>query len=343
MNRFAGKKKKVAIVAVIAVAVIAACVAIAVVALPGQGRTSLAATASAAPARLAEGATSDDGGRTVQYKGSTYRLNEDVVAVCVMGYDKGIKDGLHDPREGYNGQADAIMVIAIDTSSGKIQGIAVPRDSMIEAHDEYKAEYGEDEMQLCLAFNFGANDDESSERVCDAVSDILYGIPVKRYFTMGTDGVGVLADKAGGVTLEALDDIRKTSIKKGDVVTLRGFDAMRYVQYRDITRSGTAGERLERQKQFVYTLGRQLVREMKGDPALVVDIFNALKEYSVTNLTMPEFTYLATVAASTDAESVEVESLQGKATRDGTNPWEQFHLDEDSVYQTVLDTFYTKL
>ena len=345
-------KKRVAIIAGVVVVVIAA-VAIGVFAFMNTGKSNLLRPGGYDTSHLKvhEGAESSDGGRTVTYNGATYKLNESVVPICIMGQDK----GLHKPDEGTNGQSDAVMVIAVNTETNDIKGIAVPRDSMVHSQKKFRdiykdTSYKTDKMQLCLTYACGSSDEESSKLVASSVSsDILFGIPIDFYYTIDTNGLGELADLADGVTLEALYTVPKTffssdmPINAGETVTLRGNDALRYVQYRDTSRYQTALERLERQQQFVKALGKKLLEQVKGNPSKVVDIVNTLGQYSTTNLGAAEFGYLASVAANTGTDTVDLTRLQGEAVHNSDNPWEQFFVDEGSTYQTVLDTFYTKV
>ena len=345
-------KKRIAIIVGAVVAVVAI-VAIIVFAVLGAGKSSLLQPKgyNTDSLKVYSEAESSDGGRTVTYNGATYKLNESVVPICIMGQDK----GLHTPDEGTNGQADAVMVIAVNTETNDIKGIAVPRDSMVSSlkkfRDVYKnSSYKTDKMQLCLTYACGNNDKQSSEYVESAVSkDLLFGIPINWYYTLDTNGLGELADLAGGVTLEALYTIPVTQyssdmpIEAGQTVTLTGGDALRYVQYRDTSRYQTALERLERQQQFVKALGKKLLEQVKGNPSKVTDIFSTLQKYSVTNLGTSELGYLASLAASASVDELAITRLQGEAVHNSDNPWEQFFVDEASTYQSVLDTFYTKV
>lgn len=345
----ASGKKKIGIIVAIVVALVAAGVGVAF-AVTNTGKANLLHPkgSDTSSIKVYSGAESSDGGKTVTYNGATYKLNENVVPICIMGNDK----GLHDPDKGTNGQADAIMVIAVNTETNDITGISIPRDSMVKSlkkfRDVYKdTKYKTDKMQICLTYACGSNDDESSKFVAEAASDLLFGMPINYYYTLWTDGLGELADLAGGVTLEALYSIPVTGystnmpIEAGQTVTLRGKDALRYVQYRDTSRYETALERLERQRQFVTALAKKLLEQVKGNPGKAIDIYNTLQQYSKTNLGTAEFSYLASIAAASNTSDLQLTRLQGEAVHNSDNPWEQYLVDEASTYQTVLDTFYT--
>ena len=77
------------------------------------GENSLHQTADAQDIQTADDSVAYDEGRTVKYNGHTYKLNENMVSVVIMGYDRTEIDSAN----GQNGQADAVMVMALDTQT----------------------------------------------------------------------------------------------------------------------------------------------------------------------------------------------------------------------------------
>ena len=286
-SKAAAKRSKRAAIAI--AVVIAAIVVVALAIQPimlGIGKANLLRPESSRFGNLKvySGAESSNGGRTVTYEGKTYQLNEAVVPICVIGRDKEVQV----PEKGFNGQADAIMVLAVNTENNDINVISIPRDSMVDSLDAFRKVFGNtsfdaDKMQICLTYSYGANDEQSSEYTLSAVSSLLFGVPVERYCAFDASGLGELADLAGGVTLEALYDVPSTDylpgepIAAGQTVTLRGDDALRYVRYRDEDRFASALERLERQRQFVAALGKKLAGELRGNPFKIIDVYRLFK------------------------------------------------------------------
>ena len=142
------------------------------------GEDALHQTADAQDIQTADDSVTYDEGRTVKYNGHTYKLNENMVSVVVMGYDRTATDEVN----GQNGQADAVMVLALDTQTGKATAIGVPRDSMVDISKVVGGSYaGQDKMQLCLAFGYGDGAEGSAENVTTAVSRLLYNMPMSYY------------------------------------------------------------------------------------------------------------------------------------------------------------------
>ena len=102
---------------------------------------------------FAEDATTDDEGKTVSYDGHTYALNENMVSLVFIGFDRSSSAEAGEPA----GQSDSVILIAFDTLSGKITAISVPRDSMIAASEFAEGTFPSDQeaIQLCLIFSYG--------------------------------------------------------------------------------------------------------------------------------------------------------------------------------------------
>lgn len=278
-------------------------------------------------------------GQTVEYNGHTYTLNKSIVSLVFMG----IHVDSDEYQDSANGQADAVMALAIDSSTGKITVISIPRDSMVDV-DTYSssgAYTGIQNMQLCLAYNYGDDDNASAQNVASAVSRALYSMPMNYYYAIDISGVGPMADAIGGVPLTALSSIPGTDIDEGEGVILTGDNAKAYVQYRDTTVLDSAIDRQERQKQFVNAFVKQAMSRAQGNAGDLVNLFGIAQEYSTTNLGITEFTYLATIMLNNGVDEVSAVTLGGETVQ-GASGYAEYHLDRDAVYQTVLDVFYTQ-
>ena len=285
-----------------------------------------------------EEAVSFNDGRTVEYNGHTYAYNENVVSICLIGYDR---TG-NQEEEGIRGQSDAIMVAALDTETGKASVIAIPRNSLVDVPEYYNGQYlGTQKDQICLAFASGANDAESSEIVTTVATRVLYNMPINYYYAIDRQALGMLADAIGGVSLTALQTIPGTNIYEGEDVILLGNNAIKYVQWRDTTNYLSPLDRQERQIQFVKALASQALSALKSNPSIIVDLFNAMSSYATTNLGVSEVSYLASVLASHGISDLNMIKLEG--TMEPREYSSEFILDQSSVYQTVLDVYYTQL
>ena len=284
----------------------------------------------------AEDAQSTDEGRTVEYQGKKYALNEDMVSVVFIGYDR---NELADPAL-TAGQADTVIVLALDTKTGKATAINVPRDSMVEVGEFAGDAYiGQDTMQLCLAFSYGDGAETSCENVTTSVSRTLYNMPMSYYVALNVAGIAPLNDAVGGVELNALQTIPGTDIVEGQTTLLMGDNAERYVRYRDTSALSSSSDRQERQMQYITAYAAKALSGSDGESASLTGLYNMASECSVTNLGASQFAYLASVMLSHGITSLDSVTLAGE-TVEGPQ-YIEYQLDKDAVYQTVLDVYYT--
>lgn len=289
--------------------------------------------------QIMEDAVSEDKGRTVEYQGHSYRLNEDLVSIVFIGYDRGDAPGGSATAAG---QADTVMVVALDTEAGKATAINVPCDSMVDvgeiAGDAYS---GQDAIQLRLAFDGSDNVEAGSENVTAAVSGIVCNIPMEKYIALNVAGIGPLNDAVGGVALTPIQSIPETVITEGEPTVLYGNNAESYVRWRDASGLDSSPERQQRQVQYVEEFAKTAISNARGNVGAFNDLFKLAREYSVTNLGLGEFSYLASEMLLHGISSMEVVTLPGE-TVEGPE-FVECYLDQDAVYQTVLDVYYERV
>ena len=275
----------------------------------------------------------DDG--TIEYDGKRYRLNEDVVSVCFLGYDG------NGNQPGKGGQCDSIVVLAFNTKTGEVKGISIPRDSMVTV-DAYSGESyaGQTTEQICLQYSYGDGGHRSSELTANTVSRVLYGVPITYYLTLDIDGIGPMNNAVGGVALTPQVSVPMYSIVAGQELRLSGKQAEGYVRHRDDSATGSV-DRSKRQVQYIQAFATQVLARAKQNPASLMDLFNQAQRYIYTNLGVDEFSYLADQVLAHGVSSLEITSLEGEAKL-GTS-FSEFYLDSDSVQKAVVDTFYTEV
>ena len=332
------KRLKIAAIVVGIIALIAGGAAWAVVSSIKAGESAMKQASEPTQIETVEDAVSYDEGRTIEHDGHTYAYNENIVSVVVMGYDK----SLHANSTAGSGQADAVMVLALDTKTGKATVIGIPRDSMVDVGEFVgDAFIGQEEMQLCLAFSYGDGAHTSCEYTTTAVSRALYNMPMSYYMALDYDGIAPLNDAIGGVSVNALETIPNTGIVAGQDIVLYGDNAARYVQYRDTSTLTSSLDRQARQVQYLQAFSSKALAIAKGNVTSLIDLFNVANQYSVTNLGVNEFGYLASSVLTNGITSLEMVTLPGEPVQGAQ--FVEVYLDEEAVYQTVLDVYYTQV
>lgn len=284
---------------------------------------------------------------TVEYNGKSYVYDENKIAFAFFGVDKE-EFGLENDLVGTAGQADADIVGVIDISTGELDIITIPRDTMVDI-DIYNAS-GEfvrtQKMQLCLSFAYGDGEAKSCEKVTTALSRILYNVPIEKYFVLDVAGIAPLNDAIGGVTVESLYDFKDEGIKKGDTVTIKGDFAETYVRKRNMDDIEASLNRTQRQTQYIKAYASQLLPAVKNNFSVISKLYNTAMEYSQTNISLEEVTYIASLALSKGVSNYTQHTIKGemKASEEKNDVvFAEFYPDEDALLQTVLECFYKQV
>lgn len=285
---------------------------------------------------------------TIIYNGHTYVYDKNKVAFAFIGVDRESITPDEDTLIGNSGQADTDIVGVIDTNTGKISVITIPRDTMVDI-DIYTVggEFVRTEnMQLCLAYAYGDGGTSSCENVTSAISRILGNVPVDKYFALDLGGIAPLNDAIGGVTVTSLYDFPNEGVYKGDTVTIRGDFAETYVRQRNMDSIDASLNRTERQTQYVKAYVEQLRKAVTSDFSVVSQLYNTASEYSQTNISLSEVTYLASVVLSNGVSDYTQYTLEGemRASDSATEDvFAEYYLDEDSVMDVVVNCFYEQV
>ncbi len=284
----------------------------------------------------------------IEYNGHTYKYNEDMFALGFIGVDR--RELLSSDAVDFVGAADTDIVVAVNTKTGKTTVVAIPRDTMIdmEIYTPSGVMLRSQDAQLCLAYSYGDGGAKSCENSIDAMSHILLNIPIQKYFALDLDGIKALNDAIGGVTLEATYDVPDYGIYSGQTVTLKGDMAEWYVRRRDMDDVNASLNRTQRQMQYIRAYVSQVLPAIVKDFSVVTSLYNTAAQYSQSNISLSNATYLGTLVLSKGIRSFDGITLQGEM-KPSDDPLlsevvhAEFYPDEDNVMQTVLSVFYTQI
>lgn len=289
------------------------------------------------------------GEHAVMYRGEAYVYNEDILTILVMGIDSLEKLPKPDEVTDYimGGQADTLFLVVINPHIKEIQLIAINRNSMteIDVYDSDNNYVRTDLLQVCLQHGYGSGLEDSCERQVQAVSRMFYDLPIHGYLAMNMAAVPILNDSVGGVRLEVMENVpwgtEVIASGAGNTVTLEGMDAYYYLQYRDVEVFDSASMRLARQKQYLNAFARQAISATKSDISFPVTVLERLSDYTVTDINASKVMYLATTYLNYAFNTDGIYTLEGE-TITGGGGFEEFYVDEDSLYALIIDIFYEK-
>ena len=289
----------------------------------------------------------EDDGKTITYKGEKYRWNDNVSTILFLGSDRTVEQ--QEQREsviGTNGQADTILLGVIDNKNKKISFINVNRDTMTNvAQYTPDGDYaGDKQMQICLAYSYGKDNEEGCKMMASTVSNLLYGIPIDSYARISYDAVPMLNDSVGGVTVKVLEDMSSAdpALVKDAKVTLTGNQALRYIRWRNKMVTETNELRMARQKQYFYAFINRTIEATRADLTLPLGLYNNAKPYMTTDITPSRVTYLTSKVLEYGVKGDAIHSVAGSST-DGASGLVEFHADDVKLYEMILNTFYNKV
>lgn len=290
----------------------------------------------------------EDDGEYITYKGERYRFNENITSVLCMGVDN--EEAVADDIEiGTSGQADMLMLAIMDTESGAVNLWNISRDSMTEV-DVYNVDgqyVRTEEMQACLAFAYGDGKESSCENTVRAVSRLLYGMPIQSYAVINLDAIRPLNDAVGGVEVTIHEgDILPARFKAGTTVLLQGDDVEAYVRSRRTEMPDepidTNNNRMARQRQYMMNFIQKALQMTKQDITTPAKLFRiALEDDNmITNLNVSKVAYLTTIFSKVNFTEESFKTVPGEVV--AGEPYAEYHVDDEALYQMIVDTFYVK-
>lgn len=300
--------------------------------------TQDAPVSSPGPSSDVEADAPVDGREITYYNGTAYASREDLETVLLLGVDK--FEG--ETPEGYvnNQQADFLLLLVMDKQNETCTPIQLNRDTMtqIQILGVTGEPAGTFTGQLALAHTYGSGEEDSCENTMLAVSNLLYGMEIDHYVSLTMDGVALLNDLVGGVTVEVLDDFSGVddSLVQGETVTLQGQQALTYVRSRGGLEDSSNLHRMERQRQYLAALQQQLKQASQQNSSFTLDALLQLNEYMVSDCTVNQLSDLGDSLAAYQVS--DILTTPGDA-REGEE-FMEFTVDEDALQQLVMDVFY---
>ena len=282
----------------------------------------------------------------VYHNGKKYKYNDKVTTILFAGIDKHTdehKEGVF----GTAGQADTIIVMALNTETGKYKLMAVSRDTMVDVNVFNRdGEYtGTEKKQLCLAYAYCDGKEESCENLKRSVSRVFFGIPVNSYAAVDLDVIPILNDQVGGVTVTVPEDLTSSdpAFKAGSTVTLNGKQAETFVRKRDIHGDENQNNlRMERQKIFLTSFIQQTLKLTKEDKTTPLKMYKSIYDYLVTDIDVSMITYYTSIFLKTGFSSENnMMKVPGKTV--GGEKYAEYYTDNEEFFKIILDTYYTEV
>lgn len=273
----------------------------------------------------------------ITYMGVVYTPRPQLETYLLMGIDV---EGPAKGNKSYSGggQADVQLVIVVDNANQTWQTLQLNRDSMVEVQvlglmgDVIQTQVA----QIATAHAYGDGTERSCRNAVTAVSHMLGDQTIDGYMALNMDAVAILNDMVGGVPITITSDLTEVdpSLVEGETVTLQGEQALTFVRSRKDVDDETNLARMERQRQYLTALERQLSQQ---DEEFILRAYDAVFDYMVTDMGS------ATVVDLGEKMQIyEEQPLLTIAGQPGTDAEGSatYTLDTDSLQQTILTLFY---
>lgn len=274
---------------------------------------------------------------TIERDGVEYFPRQDITVMLLMGIDE---YGPVKASESYNntGEADMVALAIFDETNQKIDVLCLNRDTMLEmpALGLGGKNAGTTFGQLALSHTYGSGLKDSCENTLKTVSDFLYGVKINYYVSMNMDAIAILNDAVGGVTVNVTDDFSDVdeTITQGEI-TLKGQQAIHYVQVRKDVGDQKNISRMERQKAYMKGFV-EAFKKANQEENFAVDAYESVSDYIVTNFTTKSIS--ATMNQYGDYTLGEVITPEGENRLDGEHY--EFYADEQALDALILRLLY---
>lgn len=282
---------------------------------------------------------STDSSSYITYNGKKYQYNSDLRTMLFLGVDK---DEVVTVREntGRSGQSDCLILLVLDTENKTTTLLEISRDSMADIKiygidGDYMAT---ETAQIATQYAYGDGEKRSCQLTRNAVSNLLYDIPVHDYLSLNMAGIVPIVDQIGGVTITITED--QTAIDPvlvpGATVTMDGILAEKYIRSRDTSVLGSNEQRMERQTQFVQALLEKIKSTEDGGNAMLHQFWQAGQPYITTDLSLNMLEKISSYDMDPQILKVPGE-VQAGAEHD------EFHVDDAELQELIIRIFYREV
>ena len=280
----------------------------------------------------------------VDENGNQYYYRHDLVTVLLIGVDyMGDKSNWDKGTDFNGGNADVLALAVLDPKTNGLTLVYIPRDTMADVVMlDDKGNFRENiHTNISAAHSYGDGGAISCELTEDAVSNLLYGIPIKRYVALDYDGISTINELLGGVQITFDKDY--TNLDKaftaGSTLVLSDQQMKTFITSRDESELNSAYNRGERQMLLIRAIFNQCKTSFQKDITLPVKFYMGSQDYVTTDLSTTEMTYLARQFFAAKLGANSVVTLQGTMTHG--KKYAEYDLDKDWLHDFVVRTFCT--
>lgn len=278
----------------------------------------------------------------ISWKNGWYAPKERLETVLLLGVDA-TEEQLN-PESYINFmQADFLVLAVIDHTAESYTALQLNRDTMcmVPFMDVFGQRAGWQTEQLALAHTHGTGGEDSCWNTVDAVSRLLYDVPIGGFARVDMSAIPVLNDAVDGVTVTLEDDFSAAdpTMKPGATLTLQGAQAEIFVRSRKSLENSTNLHRMERQQVYLSAWLEKAKQKAEADEDFLPSTVMQLSEHLTSNLAAYEMSVLSEKLEHYRSEGFRV--IPGEAIKG--ERYMEYYVDEAALRQLVMELFYTQV
>ena len=282
---------------------------------------------------------------TLEDEGVTYTLREDITTYLILGVDETLDSAHYEKEENLNNkQADFLMLMILDRTRKTYTALHLNRDTMMDIPrlNAYGGADGTVCAHLNNAYSFGSGGRDSCRNTVNAVSALLFDIPIDHYFAITMDGIPVLNDLVGGVPVHIDDDLTAIdpAFTEGADVTLYGQQALSFVRARMNVTGGMNLRRMERQRSYVTALYEQVKKKLNTGTGFALKLAETVDPYSKSDMTTDELSQL--VEKLKDYTFLGIEDMKGDIYLNPDTGYYEFLPDQGALKKQVIGLLFER-
>ena len=282
------------------------------------------------------------GYRNITYKGRKYQYNNRITTILYAGLDSEAPL-VQNAKYTMAPRADSISLIVLDDLHKKATVIALSRDTMTEIR-RYSLSGKKNGLyvdHLGYAYTYGDGGKASCDGLCEAVSLLLYGIPVNDYVVSNVKSMQAISSFIGPVevTVPNNDLAEKNELyTEGAIVSIDSSNVEMFVRSRDTARYFSNEGRMLRQKAYITGAMARMKNLLNDKPEEFWRILQETGDYVQTNITRNRYLDLIKLLHNIDIANPDYIIPEGEQVAGKYH--DEFHPDEAKLLDIVVELFY---
>ncbi len=282
------------------------------------------------------------GYRDITYRGKQYRYNNRITAILFAGVDSD-EPLVPTARFTIAPRADSISLIVLDEYHHRMTLIALNRDTMtkIRRYTMNGRDRGLFTDHLGYAYTYGDGGAVSCNNLCEAVSELLYSVPVNEYIITSRAALPMLGKIIGPVNVTIpnndLFDL-DSAFEAGKQAIIDADNLEFFVRSRDTAKDLSNVGRMERQQAYIDAAIGQIIDLFEINPSEMWNTVETAEKSLITNITRSRYLDLVRVLKDTKYTKNDYYTPEGSQVVGAEH--DEFYPDEAALLSKVVELFY---